>query len=435
MKKKPARKNTPKDIETQVLVNSRRRCCLCVFLKNDLSRQKGQIAHLDQDRANFRLGNLAFLCTDHHDEYDSKTSQVKNLTIKEVKEYRGKWLQIVAKEDVSISFPRAVNREESGQSAVSSGRLLGRILEAFDREFDGLERHNRPNGIALCHLATVAATEEGDFLAAEEAFLSLIRLAGECERRGMQLPSINPPVTTADLISAAERTLCTFFTIDFALSLGALHRVRELAVFGDTKFSEIDISTHAVAPAFFPLGQVLCRVGRTNLGNEQKWAAELTGETLAQMLLSAVMLLSLQGVSLPPPREISIIDCGGRGTSPESADKRMEPFVWAATRIAMFASPAFDAAVKSLVFRMGVAGIGIDKDQGLSMADMRASLYRWAALPSHALIVGCSVKTPGGAEECQSLLQRLKTTGTNAASAAQDYVRKERELVLSRGNR
>lgn len=57
--------------------------------------KKGQIAHLDRDRTNNAEDNLAFLCLDHHDEYDSKTSQSKGLTEQEVKVYREQLYQWV----------------------------------------------------------------------------------------------------------------------------------------------------------------------------------------------------------------------------------------------------------------------------------------------------------------------------------------------------
>jgi len=82
------RKRIPKGIETEVLVRSRRRCCLCFSLNQDLTEKKGQIAHLDGDSSNNEPGNLAYLCFDHHDQYDSRTSQSKGLTIEEVKRYR-----------------------------------------------------------------------------------------------------------------------------------------------------------------------------------------------------------------------------------------------------------------------------------------------------------------------------------------------------------
>jgi CheY-like chemotaxis protein len=59
-----------------------------VALSSDYSIKQGQIAHLDKDPRNNSVDNLAFLCMPHHDQYDSTTSQSKNLTIEEVKLYR-----------------------------------------------------------------------------------------------------------------------------------------------------------------------------------------------------------------------------------------------------------------------------------------------------------------------------------------------------------
>jgi hypothetical protein len=70
------------------LGNSRRRCALCYKLKGDLTEKRGQIAHLDQDPANYAEGNLAWLCLEHHSEYDSRASQHKNYTMAEVKKAR-----------------------------------------------------------------------------------------------------------------------------------------------------------------------------------------------------------------------------------------------------------------------------------------------------------------------------------------------------------
>jgi len=49
---------------------------------------RGQIAHLDHDPSNSDEDNLAFLCHDHHDEYDGKTSTSKGLREAEVREWR-----------------------------------------------------------------------------------------------------------------------------------------------------------------------------------------------------------------------------------------------------------------------------------------------------------------------------------------------------------
>lgn len=76
--------------DTDVLLKSRRRCCLCFGLNCDSREKKGQIAHLDRNPVNSKPDNLAFLCLHHHDEYDSKTSQSKSIQTNEVKAYRDK---------------------------------------------------------------------------------------------------------------------------------------------------------------------------------------------------------------------------------------------------------------------------------------------------------------------------------------------------------
>src|SRR5262249_4266127 len=87
MPSKP-RKRIPVQIEANVLLKSRRRCCICFGLHLDVGVKLGQISHLDRNRSNYAENNLAFLCLDHHTTYDSRTSQHKNFTIEEVKAYQ-----------------------------------------------------------------------------------------------------------------------------------------------------------------------------------------------------------------------------------------------------------------------------------------------------------------------------------------------------------
>lgn len=67
---------------------SRRRCCICYGLNRDTGIKQGQVGHLDHDRSNNDPDNLAFFCLDHHDQYDSKTSQSKRFTTSEVRGFR-----------------------------------------------------------------------------------------------------------------------------------------------------------------------------------------------------------------------------------------------------------------------------------------------------------------------------------------------------------
>lgn len=82
------RKRLATALETLVLTQSARRCCLCYQLERDFTEKRGQIAHLDRNASNDAEDNLAFLCLPHHSEYDSTTSQHKNYTPGEVKASR-----------------------------------------------------------------------------------------------------------------------------------------------------------------------------------------------------------------------------------------------------------------------------------------------------------------------------------------------------------
>lgn len=84
--------------ETDVLLRSRRICGFCAGLKRDFSLKVGQIAHLDRNNANRAFENLMFMCIPHHDQYDSTTSQSKNLTIGEAKAFRERVYAYVAGE-------------------------------------------------------------------------------------------------------------------------------------------------------------------------------------------------------------------------------------------------------------------------------------------------------------------------------------------------
>lgn len=74
--------------EDEVLLKSARRCCLCVYLKNNTEQRTGQLAHINHNRSSTSEKHLAWLCLEHHNEYDSTTSQSKNITEGELREYK-----------------------------------------------------------------------------------------------------------------------------------------------------------------------------------------------------------------------------------------------------------------------------------------------------------------------------------------------------------
>jgi hypothetical protein len=133
------RKRVPNATELMVLDRSRRRCALCFQMRGDLTEKRGQIAHLDQNPANFAVNNLAWLCLEHHSEYDSRTSQHKNYTEAEVKQARSSLYQAI-QEDRHFAAP-AVRTE--GRNA--DRHTLSDIIQTL-REPIALLRSSDPFG-------------------------------------------------------------------------------------------------------------------------------------------------------------------------------------------------------------------------------------------------------------------------------------------------
>lgn len=118
----------------QVLVASSRRCCLCYFLKQKKNEQKGQIAHLNHNRSNSDFSNLVYLCLNHHDDFDSRTSQSKGYTVKEVEEYRRRLYEELGTTDTP-SPTIEIARDSSDSLNVNTNKLK-QIAKQFEGKPD-----------------------------------------------------------------------------------------------------------------------------------------------------------------------------------------------------------------------------------------------------------------------------------------------------------
>jgi 5-methylcytosine-specific restriction endonuclease McrA len=97
------RRSLSPDDEAELFEKCRRRCCVCFVLENNDSQQDGHLAHLDHNHSNGHPDNFVFLCSRHHNIYDSRMSQAKNMTEREVRLYQQKLHQAVERGEVPPS--------------------------------------------------------------------------------------------------------------------------------------------------------------------------------------------------------------------------------------------------------------------------------------------------------------------------------------------
>ena len=155
------------DVETTVLVASRRKCCLCYYWDDIRGRRKGQIAHVNRKSHDSRLGNLVFLCIDHHDEYDSRTSQSKSIKPAELRELRDRLYKelnsrpLLLESSADLSSIEEVSPEKENDYSLVRKRFseeLGFISRpwrfvlwptANEPDFFAYKAKNRADGICL----------------------------------------------------------------------------------------------------------------------------------------------------------------------------------------------------------------------------------------------------------------------------------------------
>ena len=131
----PRRRKIPTSTETGVLLKSARRCTLCYHLSGDLREKRGQIAHLDGNRANNAEDNLAFMCLDHHSLYDSKTSQHKNYSITEIKRARARLYRAI-RNGKHLSIAKGLSNEDR-KSRLPKNVRLRLPRPSLQANFDG----------------------------------------------------------------------------------------------------------------------------------------------------------------------------------------------------------------------------------------------------------------------------------------------------------
>ena len=160
------RRRIPRAVEHAILKASARRCALCYGLNRDVTEKRGQIAHINHDPSDAREDNLAFLCFDHHDAYDSTGKQSKSITPAELLAYRAELVEAI---------------KQGAHALVATGQELSANERAHDeslfREADAI----LPEATLRGFLYTLASGNEYEAYGVRpvDSFLRLSDLAGK----------------------------------------------------------------------------------------------------------------------------------------------------------------------------------------------------------------------------------------------------------------
>lgn len=150
------RSHIPTNIETSVLIRSRRRCALCYGLHGDDDQKDGQIAHINRNSNDSRLENLAFLCLQHHDQYDTHRSQSKERPLRAEDSLFSEFRELVPEKwrhvyEEALDFYTGPHRAQSAVLLVLDGP---KSVEAIAEQIP-------PNDIAQTDAIIVDAVGQG----------------------------------------------------------------------------------------------------------------------------------------------------------------------------------------------------------------------------------------------------------------------------------
>lgn len=417
-----SRKPIPVDIETEVLMRSKRRCCLCVGLNGDLSIKQIQIAHIDHDPSNNKPKNLVAICLPHHDDYDTRRSQSKGITPEEIRQYQQKLDAILQARDEQLVLPVVGTDKMSTPSA----RLLGHVLSAFDNDMRRIQENGRSNGIALSKIGRSAIEDDGDFDVAKEAYISLIRLSAASQEKGINT-SIRQPVPTATPTLAALEVLLTMQK-DFSLFIDTVHRSRLWALIGNAPFkalSEYENIPHIFFDSITDILVTACMKCET-------WAKDPIVSELTKLLLGIGYVLTERGIELPePPSQLVIRGDGKRWIGKDQRDELL-PFVQLINKIASLPHDLFELTLTRLAYKVNLmVSVSINEKTTIDKSETLEVIKRWAIIPQYALVV-FPVNDETIKDECIRLVSEVNKKGTGVGLKIKEILLAERSLLYKK---
>ena len=413
----------PGKVQAEALIKSKRRCCLCVFLNGDLSIKRVQLAHIDHNRDNNENENIVALCLEHHDTYDSKTSQSKGITVQEVKYYRNELYSLIEKRDEQIELP--ILRDGEYKISNPGANLLGQILALYDRELAKIENNRKPNGVALFHISKVCVEQEGDFDSAKEALISLLLLSSAWEEKGH---SVKPsPVPESSPLLFSIKLLKLFVEYDyFELFMDIIRRLRIHALIGSQDFSKL--SEYGVMPfsSFNSIVEFFFLTSKEFAKFNSDYACDIIN-SLSDLIFGIGIILHDRGMEIPDHPGYVFFD--GLGTDRGISDgqpKEMLPFVKLSYRFAMLPDNLFSHALsRKYKFHLHVV---VDSKKGVDDEEALLCIKRWAVIPNYA-ISRMVVRNENMASEYKKIVDEKNVLGSKIVGKIKNFIVKEREVL------
>ncbi len=146
----------PEDIAAEILFLCDFTCCKC-----NVRGKKVQIHHIDEDPANYVIGNLAPLCFDCHDETMIKGGFARKLNAPLVNKYRADWIE------------RVKNRRKQADELASIQTVTGTtqthiVIQTTNEEEDFLDyKTNDDTELLIDYLNKILIVHKAQYMIAQ----------------------------------------------------------------------------------------------------------------------------------------------------------------------------------------------------------------------------------------------------------------------------
>lgn len=147
------RQKTPHKREAELLFLNRHSCCICHEKNKDV-----QVHHIDGDKSNNNLGNLAVLCLDCHSKVTGRRGLGRSYSALEVQKYKRQWESIVKTQYDFLSAARLKPISRIGKELFlfEIKRLIYEMLGASDSQESIIDR----NMAALLYIFILEGLQE-----------------------------------------------------------------------------------------------------------------------------------------------------------------------------------------------------------------------------------------------------------------------------------